>query len=167
MQETIHHWYWNVDIETNIYSLFVLTIPESEEYASRLHNRRLPYYTHSFFSTDQNKWYVKTQPALSPMMRVVHQGFLYGIYHNLITDFEWLLDIPVNGESQLVKSVVALCHTDPSIERVHPSIDQDNEGLWYPEDLGQFIRTAPDEQFQSWMRYIINGGDNNGSKNKI
>ena len=165
MEELVKHWYWEIDIKTNIYSLFVLTIPKSPEYDPSLHNNRYIYYTHSFYNVEENCWDVISTRELPAMMIVVHDGFLYGIYHNIMTDFEYMREVPIDGISRIEQMIANLCHSDERMEpEVKPSIDNGSSGLRYPNNLEDIFRWPP-ERFDAFMAYITKGGkkDVNGN----
>lgn len=165
MKEEIQHWYWEIDVPTNLYSLFALTIGDSEEYAEEWQGTTFIYYTHAYMMHEDNTWYIKSTKTLPAMMRVVHQGFCYNAYHNINTDFKWCSELPVNGYSQLEDMIQKLCHVDsgfnPTLEPIDERLGTDR--LWYPDDIKD-IFGWPDDRFQAFVRYLEKGGENNGEK---
>lgn len=159
MEELIQHWSWNVDIESNIYSLFVLTVPPTCEYDPCLHGQRYLYYSHAFYVVEDNLWEITSQRELPPLLMVAHDGFLYGVYHNINTDFEYSVEVSINGRSKIEETIMDLCNFSSSPEpSVRPSIDDGGSGLWYPDNLEDIFRWPP-ERLDAFLEYISKKGD--------
>lgn len=159
MEEMIQHWFWEVDKRINIYNLFVMTLPSTPEYEATLQGKRFFYYSHAFFMAEDNCWYVTSTKSLPPILMVLHDGFLYGKYHNAMTDFEYSQEVPVNGYSHIEETVQGLCHfSEKEPPEVFPSIDDGASGLWYPEHLEEIFRWPP-QQLDAWLAYITKGDD--------
>lgn len=133
--ENFHHFYWIMyqgEKNPDEYSLYILNGKST--------------YVESTYAEDTDLWEIRHTGYLKPMIRVLHQGFCYEIYHTDDTDFIYSED----NSGKLEKIIKQLCNEIPYIPT--PSISKDN--LWYPDDLLNFIRKSTDSQYQSFIKYI-------------
>ena len=130
---------------TNSITTYVFPVVGCDFYTLLIRQKQ-PFYCFNEYIEDEDLWFLQTKGILHPAASLVNEMLCFKVYSGAHTSCIWNYDDD-GGIEATVKEL-------SNREQIWMSHSDINQKLWYPDDLLQFIRRLPLENYNAYMHYL-------------